>query len=68
MDSAAQYLSKNLYFNICHGKNSKVTLVDKFQKFRVETPLKYTSEENCPFDTSFNHVYGSFKKRKESPC
>ena len=40
MDSAAQYLSKNAYFNICHGKNSKVTAVDKFQKFRVDTPLK----------------------------
>ena len=39
MDSAAHYLSKNVYFNICNGKNSKVTGVDKFQKFRVDTPL-----------------------------
>ena len=28
MDSAAHYLSKNVYFNICRGKNSKVTAVD----------------------------------------
>ena len=43
MDSAAQFLSENVYFNICHGKNSKVTAVDKFQKFRVNTPLKNKS-------------------------
>ena len=40
IDSVAHFLSKNVYFNICHGKNSKVTAVDKFQKFRVNTPLK----------------------------
>ena len=40
MDSATHYLSKNVYFNICHGKNSKVTADDKFPKFRVDTPLK----------------------------
>ena len=37
MDSATQYLSKNVS---CHGINSKVTVVNKFQKFRVDTPLK----------------------------
>ena len=25
VDSATNYLSKNVYFNICHGKHSKVT-------------------------------------------
>ena len=36
---ATHCLSKNVYFNICHGK-IQVTAVDKFQKFRVDTPLK----------------------------
>ena len=46
MVSAAHYLSKNVYFNICHGKNSKVTAVDKFQKFGVDTPLKIAKFES----------------------
>ena len=40
MDFTNHFLSKNVYFNICHCKNSKVTVVNKFQKFRVDTPLK----------------------------
>ena len=40
MDSMNHFLSKNVYFNVCHGKISKVTAADKFQKFRVDTPLK----------------------------
>ena len=39
MDSATHYLSKRVYFNIYHSKNSKVTVVNRFQKFRVDTPL-----------------------------
>ena len=39
MDSVTHFLSKNVYFNICHGKNSEVIAVDKFQKFKVDTPL-----------------------------
>ena len=41
MDFVAHYLSKNVYFIMCHGKNSKVTAVNKFQKFRVDTPLNF---------------------------
>ena len=52
MDSAAHYLSKNVYFNICHGKNSKVTAIDKFQKFRVDTPLKLEHKTTTPIDES----------------
>ena len=44
MDSAAHYLSKNVSFDICHDKNSKVTVVGKFKKFRVDTPLKHETE------------------------
>ena len=47
MDSAAHYLSKDVYVNICHGKNSKVTEVDKFQKFRVDIPLKGLCTNTC---------------------
>ena len=36
------FLSKNVYFNICHCKNSKVIAGDKFQKFGVDTPVKDT--------------------------
>ena len=46
MDSATSYLSKNWYFNICHGKNSNVTAVDKFKKFRVDTPLNIRINSN----------------------
>ena len=42
IDSVAHLLSKNVYANICHGKDSKFTAVDKFQKFRVDTLLKWT--------------------------
>ena len=40
IDSVAHFLSKNVNFNICHGKYLKVTAVDKLQKFRVNTLLK----------------------------
>ena len=45
MDSATHYLSKNVWFNICYGKNSKVTAVNKFQKFRVDTSLNFNQDE-----------------------
>ena len=39
MESTTHFLSINVYFIICHGKNSKVIAVDKVQKIRVDTPL-----------------------------
>ena len=58
MDSAAYYRSKTAYFNICHGKNSKVTAVDKFQKYRVDTPLKYKNKN------LFIHLTFSLSKQR----
>ena len=49
-DTVAHFLSKNVYFNICHSKTLKVTAVNKFQKFRVNTPLKRFMESSQASD------------------
>ena len=63
MDSATRCLSKKCILNICHGEISKVTAVDKVQKFRVETPHKagntigQATEKKVAFLTDFPLQY-----------
>ena len=37
MNPATDCLSKNVYLNMCHCETSKMTAVDEFQKFKVDT-------------------------------
>ena len=60
IDSVAHFLSKNVYFNICYGKNLKVTAVDKFQKFRANTPLKMHSYPFPQILSTRGRSYGFF--------
>ena len=36
--SETKTLAKCILKYICHGKDSKVAALDKFQKFRIDTP------------------------------